>query len=91
LPRSPSAFAYVIGALEVVGGLLLVAGFAVRPTALAFAGDMVGAIATAGRIDGGPIHLGLAPALLVVMVPLVWAGGGERSVDMRLAARLEPG
>ena len=84
---SPSAFAYTIGALEIVGGLLLIAGFAVRPVALSLAGDMVGAITTAGRIDGGAINLALAPALLVVMLALVWAGGGERSLDSRLAER----
>ena len=85
---SPSALAYVIGVLEVVGGLLLLLGLAVRPVALALAGDMVGAVSTAGRIDGGPIHLGLAPLLLVVMLALVWTGAGERSLDARLAAGL---
>jgi len=82
---APGSFAYAIGVLEVVGGLLLVTGLLVRPIALALAGDMIGAIATAGRIDGGPVHLGLAPALLVVMLGLVWTGAGERSLDARLA------
>ena len=36
----PSAFVYAIGILEVVGGLLLILGLAVRPTALALAGNM---------------------------------------------------
>lgn len=85
---SPSAFAYAVGILEVVGGLLLVAGLVVRPTALALAGNMVGAIVTAGRIDGGAINLGLAPALLVVMIALIWAGAGEHSLDNRLAVAL---
>ena len=84
---TPSAFVYVIGVLEIVGGLLLVAGLGVRPIALGLAGDMAGAITTAGRIDGGAINLALAPALLVVMLALVWAGGGERSLDSRLAER----
>ena len=85
---APSAFAYAVGTLEVLGGLLLILGLLVRPTALVLAGNMVGAIATAGRIDGGAINLGLAPALLVVMVVLVWAGAGERSLDARLATLL---
>ena len=85
---SPTAFAYAVGILEVVGGLLLVAGLVVRPTALALAGNMVGAIVTAGRIDGGAINLGLAPALLVVMIALVWAGAGKHSLDNRLAVAL---
>ena len=82
---SPSAFAYLIGVLEVVGGVLLLLGLAVRPVALALGGNMIGAISTAGRIDGGAINLGLAPALLVLMLALVWAGAGERSLDRRLA------
>ena len=83
----PSTFVYAIGVLEILGGLLLIAGFVVRPVALALVGDMVGAITTAGRIDGGAINLALAPALLVVMLALVWAGGGEHSLDSRLAER----
>jgi putative oxidoreductase len=87
LPQ-PGTFAYVIGVLEVVGGLLLLAGLLVRPVALALVGDLVGAISTAGRIDGGPIHLGLAPALLVVTLALVLSGAGERSADAHLARAL---
>ena len=87
---SPSAFAYAVGILEVVGGLLLLLGLAVRPVALVLAGNMKGAISTAGRIDGGAINLGLAPALLVVMLALVGTGAGERSLDARFAARPEP-
>jgi putative oxidoreductase len=56
---SPSAFVYAVGVLEIVGGLLLIAGFAVRPVALGLGGNMVGAITTAGRIDGGAINLAL--------------------------------
>jgi putative oxidoreductase len=82
---SPGTFAYVIGILEVGGGLLLLLGFAVRPTALVLAGNMVGAISTAGRVDGGVINLGLAPALLLTMLALAWTGAGERSLDGRLA------
>jgi len=77
---------YLVGATELVCGLLLVAGLATRPAALALALDMAVAIATAGRIDGGPVHLGLAPVLLGVMLLLLWAGAGRPSLD----ARLEP-
>jgi putative oxidoreductase len=45
---------------------------------------MVGAIATAGVVVGGPIHLGLAPALLVAMLYLLWAGSGPAAIDRRL-------
>ena len=82
-----STFVYAIGVLEIVGGLLLIAGLTVRPVALGLAGDMVGAIVTAGRVDGGAINLALAPALFVVMLALVWTGAGERSLDARIAGR----
>lgn len=68
---------YGVGALEVVGGVALVAGRAVRPFAALLAVNMLGAVSTAGVTVGGPIHLGLAPALLLTMLFLVWAGGGR--------------
>jgi putative oxidoreductase len=83
----PDAFTYAIGTLELVGGALLIVGLLVRPVALALAGNMVGAISTAGVQDGGPVNLGLAPALLVTMLVLVWAGAGRLSVDARLTRR----
>jgi putative oxidoreductase len=63
----PSLFAYAIGTLELACGILLLAGLLTRLVALALAGDMVGAIATGGRVDGGFVNLGLAPILLVTM------------------------
>jgi putative oxidoreductase len=82
---SPGLFAYAIGLVEIVGGLLLLLGLATRPAALMLAGDMVGAIATAGRVEGGAINLGLAPALLVGMLVLLWIGPGRWALDGRLA------
>jgi putative oxidoreductase len=79
---------YAIGVVEMGGGLLLATGLLARLAALALAGDMVGAIATAGRVEGGPIHLGLAPALLAAMLFLVWAGPGRWALDDRLLALL---
>jgi putative oxidoreductase len=78
---SPSLFAYAIGVVEVGGGALLILGISTRPVALLLAGNMVGAIATGGRVDGGPVHLGLAPTLLAVMLLLVWLGPGSWSLD----------
>ena len=78
---------YLIDVVELVGGLALVVGFLTRPAALALAGNMIGAISTAGRIEGGWIHLGLAPALLVTMLILLWTGGGAASVDRWLQRR----
>jgi putative oxidoreductase len=83
----PSEFVYVIGTAEIVFGILLVLGLATRLAALAMAGNMVGAIATGGRVDGGFVNLGLAPALLVAMLVLVWTGPGAYSVDALLLRR----
>ncbi len=82
---SPSLFASAIGVVEVVGGLLLLVGLLTRPAGLMLAGDMAGAIATAGPVEGGAINLGLAPALLVAMLALAWIGPGRWALDGRLA------
>lgn len=84
---APEVLTYAIGSVELVGGVLLVLGLATRLVALALAGNMVGAIATGGRVDGGFVNLGLAPMLLVVMLYLVWAGAGLFSLDARLRTR----
>lgn len=80
----PEVTTYLVGVLELAGGLLLIVGLLTRPVAIALAGNMIGAIATAGRLDGGPVHLGLAPALLVTMLVLLVTGAGARSLDLRL-------
>jgi putative oxidoreductase len=69
---APDAFVYAIGVLELVGGLLLIAGVAVPLVALALAGDMVGAIVVSGLKEGEIISLTLAPALLAAMLFLRW-------------------
>jgi putative oxidoreductase len=81
---SPDAFVYAVGALEIVGGLMLIAGLLTRLAALALAGDMVGAIVVSGIKEREAISLTLAPALLVTMVVLLWTGAGARSADARL-------
>lgn len=82
---APDAMAYVVGSVEVLGGALLLLGLLTRPAAAALAVNMALAILTAGREEGGAVHLGLAPALLVVMVILLAVGGGAFSVDRALA------
>lgn len=84
LPGSPLLVS-LVGTLELVGGLMLVLGVGTRLAALALAANMVGAILTAGLTVGGPIHLGLAPALLIATGVLVWAGPGALALDNRLA------
>ena len=84
---APDAFVYAIGVLEVVGGVLLVAGLATRLTALVLAGDMVGAIVVSGIGLGEPVSLTLAPALLILMVLLVCVGPGSAGLDGRVVSR----
>ncbi len=85
---APEVATYLVGALELLGGLLLVIGLFTRPAALLLALNLVGAIATAGRVDGGTFHLGVAPAMLVAMLFLVWAGSGRLALDRAMRVRL---
>ena len=86
----PDVFVYATGTLEVALGLALLLGLLTRLTALGLAGNMVGAIATGGRVDGGFINLVLAPILLVAMLALLRLGAGRWSVDEDLARRIRP-
>src|SRR5262249_10769822 len=56
---APDVFTYSTGTLELVLGVALLLGLVTRLTALGLAGNMVGAIATGGRVDGGFVNLGL--------------------------------
>jgi putative oxidoreductase len=70
----PGLFALLVGAIELVCGLLLAAGALTRPVALVLGTIMVGAVVTAGRIDGG-MHV-IVPALLFfVLVYFAWSTG----------------
>ena len=84
----PGTFAFAIGALELLFGILLATGLGTRIAALVLAGDMVGAISTAGRVEGGALNLGLAPTLLLAMLLIIRIGPGARSLDRHLARRL---
>jgi putative oxidoreductase len=82
---APDAFVYLIGALEIGGGLLLIAGLATRLVALAMAGNMIGAIVFSGLGEGEVLpSLTLAPLLLAAMLFLIWVGPGRRALDGRL-------
>ncbi|HZP29115.1 MAG TPA: DoxX family protein [Acidimicrobiia bacterium] len=84
----PATAVIVVGIVELVGGVSLVAGLGTRVASALLAGNMVGAIATAGRVEGGAFNLVLAPLLLVSMLVLLWAGPGAWSVDRVVARRL---
>lgn len=72
---APELFVPVIGVLEVVCGGLLALGIATRYVALPLAAVMLGAVLTAGRIDGGS-HLILPPVLGVLCLLFAARGGG---------------
>jgi len=84
---APEVATYLVGVLELVCGALLIVGLLTRAAAALLAADMVGAIATAGRVDGGSFHLGVAPTMLVAMLFLVWAGPGRLALDRTLLTR----
>jgi putative oxidoreductase len=84
---APEVTTYLVGTLELVCGLLLVVGLLTRPAAALLAANMVGAISTAGRVEGGSFHLGVAPTMLVAMLFLVWAGCGYLAIDRTLLTR----
>jgi putative oxidoreductase len=83
----PSPAAWGVGLVEVTAGLALILGLLVRPAATLLAGDMIGVVATAGRVEGGFLNLVIAPLLFVAMVFLVWAGPGALGLDRVLARR----
>jgi putative oxidoreductase len=82
---SPSAFVYAIALLELLCGLALVTGLATRLAALLLLCDMLGAVATAGRVDGGSYIL-VPPVLAVLLLVLTARGGG----GWQLLDRLDP-
>jgi putative oxidoreductase len=82
---APSTAVLVVSALEVICGVLILLGLATRFGALLLCLDMLGAVATAGRIDGGP-HLVAPPVLALLCLVLVARGGGR----WQLLDRLDP-
>jgi putative oxidoreductase len=80
----PDATVYLIGVLEVGGGLLLLVGLLTRLVALALAGNMAVAVVVSGIKEGEVVpSLTLAPALLVIMLVLLRFGPGAPSLDAR--------
>jgi uncharacterized membrane protein YphA (DoxX/SURF4 family) len=77
----PDVAVYAVGTIELLCGLLLILGLLTRPAAGALALTLIGAISTAGRVEGGSFNLGVAPALLAVMVLLLWVGSGRPALD----------
>jgi putative oxidoreductase len=84
---APEVFVYLVGVIEIGGGLLLIMGLLTRLAALALAADMIGAIVISGLANWEPISLTLAPLLLVAMLSLIRLGGGCWSLDRRMALK----
>jgi putative oxidoreductase len=78
---APSLAVWAVGMVELLSGLALILGVLVRLAAAVLAADMVGVVATAGRVEGGFLNLGVAPILWMAMVFLVWAGPGTLALD----------
>jgi uncharacterized membrane protein YphA (DoxX/SURF4 family) len=72
---APGSAVLVIGAIELVFGLLLMSGLATRLAALVLLCDMLGAFATAGRVDGGE-YLIAPPLVALACIILAARGGG---------------
>ena len=84
----PNFSVYAVGSVELLCGVLLIIGLMTRPAAGALSLTMVGAIATAGRVEGGWFNLGVwRPALLAVMLVLLWTGSGRPALDAMLERR----
>ena len=79
---APELFVPVLGAVEVVAGALLLLGVATRYVALLLAATMVGAILTAGLIDGGA-HLVTPPILALLCLLIAGLGGGAWQLGRR--------
>lgn len=71
---SPDAFVYLIGVVEILGGLLLLCWLAARLANLVLAADMVGAIIVSGIAHGETISLTLAPTMLLATLYMIWQG-----------------
>jgi putative oxidoreductase len=84
---APAVLVAVIGVIEVVGGMLLIAGIYPTLAALVLAGDMVAAIITSGIAKGEVVSLTLAPAELAAMLLVLSFGPGRYRVRRHYAPR----
>jgi len=80
----PAAANLATGCAELVLGTMLLLGVATRGAAALLACVMVGAIATAGRVDGG-YQLVVPPLLCAACLALAWFGGGRWQLRPRTA------
>jgi uncharacterized membrane protein YphA (DoxX/SURF4 family) len=78
--------AILVGVVEVTCGLMLLLGIVPRLAALTLIGNMVGALATAGRIDGGQ-DIWLPVVLIALLSPVVVWGAGRWALTPAILRR----
>lgn len=76
---APTFFAYLVGIVELLGGVMVLLGLWVRVAATVLAAVMVVAILTV-HLKGGFMGMQLPLALLAANMALVAAGGGDWKV-----------
>lgn len=81
---APELFIPGLGVVEIVAGVLLVLGVVTRYAALLLAATMVGAILTAGLVEGG-LHLVVPPILGLLCLLVAVVGGGAWQLGRRRA------
>ena len=82
---APTTMVVVISVLEIVCGLLVLLGLATRLGALILCVDMLGAVATAGRVEVASTSV--APPVLALLCLVLVARGGGR---WQLLDRVDP-
>jgi uncharacterized membrane protein YphA (DoxX/SURF4 family) len=81
--------AILVGVLEVGCGLMLLLGLLPRLAALALIGNMIGAVVTAGRVDGGQ-DIWLPLVLIALLAAIVRWGAGRWALRPPLAVGGRP-
>lgn len=79
----PGTVAFLVGAVEVVCALLMLAGVLPRLAGLVLMGNMAGALVTAGRVDGGQ-NIWLPVVMILVCAVVVRLGAGRFRVPLRV-------
>ncbi|MGD9572478.1 MAG: DoxX family protein [Thermoleophilia bacterium] len=88
---APGAMAILVGIVETLGALALLTGVLPRVVSVVLIGNMVGAVLTAGRVEGGGTNVWLPLVLIVLLAVLVAVGSRRYALLPALPARLLPG
>lgn len=88
-PTVATNMAMIIGSLEIVSGILVLAGFLTRPAAIFQAVILIGAMAMFGfDFTTGPA-IWKDPTMLGVAIGLVLYGSGKFGIDSIIAKRIQ--